>query len=102
MSNALKRQRGFSLPETVLAMALMVLTVAALGGYQRGMAQGIVQMNQTRQLCFSQLSAPPLPARGQVSRMQTSTQRCVSITVTISMPVAKRVQMTRLHCPVSQ
>ncbi|MCV4796293.1 prepilin-type cleavage/methylation domain-containing protein, partial [Escherichia coli] len=25
-----------------------------------------------------------------------------SITVTISRPVAKRVQMTRLHCPVSQ
>ncbi|SQC15223.1 prepilin peptidase dependent protein C [Klebsiella pneumoniae] len=47
MSNALKRQRGFSLPETVLAMALMVLTVTALGGYQRGMAQGIVQLNQT-------------------------------------------------------
>lgn len=44
MSNALKRQRGFSLPETVLAMALMVLTVTALGGYQRGMAQGIVQL----------------------------------------------------------
>ncbi|WP_418274136.1 prepilin-type N-terminal cleavage/methylation domain-containing protein, partial [Klebsiella pneumoniae] len=38
MSNAMNRQRGFSLPETVLAMALMVLTVAALGGYQRGMA----------------------------------------------------------------
>ncbi|WP_131035817.1 prepilin-type N-terminal cleavage/methylation domain-containing protein [Klebsiella variicola] len=110
MSNALKHQRGFSLPETVLAMALMVLTVTALGGYQRGMAQGIVQLNQTRQLWrdawrYSKLSAPPSPpspARGQVSRMQTSTQRCVSITVTISMPVAKRVQMTRLHCPVSQ
>ena len=103
MSNALKRQRGFSLPETVLAMALMVLTVTALGGYQ----QGIVQLNQTRQLWrdawrYSQLSAPPSPARGQVSRMQTSRQRCVSITVTISRPVAKRVQMTRLHCPVSQ
>ncbi|MDN7208881.1 prepilin-type N-terminal cleavage/methylation domain-containing protein, partial [Klebsiella pneumoniae] len=51
---------------------------------------------------YSQLSAPPSPARGQVSRMQTSRQRCVSITVTISRPVAKRVQMTRLHCPVSQ
>jgi prepilin peptidase dependent protein C len=55
---------GFSLPETVLAMALMVLTVTALGGYQRGMAQGIVQLNQTRQLWrdawrYSQLSAPP-------------------------------------------
>ena len=107
MSNAMKRQRGFSLPETVLAMALMVLTVTALGGYQRGMAQGTVQLNQTRQLWrdawrYSQLSAPPSPARGQVSRMQTSAQRCVSITVTISMPVAKRAQMTRLHCPVSQ
>ena len=99
MSNALKRQRGFSLPETVLAMALMVLTVTALGGYQRGMAQGIVQLNQTRQ---QWRSAPLSPARGQVSRMQTSRQRCVSITVTISRPVAKRVQMTRLHCPVSQ
>ena len=91
----------------LLAMALMVLMVTALGGYQRGMAQGIVQLNQTRQLWrdawrYSQLSAPPSPARGQVSRMQTSTQRCVSITVTISRPVAKRVQMTRLHCPVSQ
>ncbi|EPY6978442.1 MULTISPECIES: prepilin-type N-terminal cleavage/methylation domain-containing protein [Klebsiella] len=107
MSNALKRQRGFSLPETVLAMALMVLTVTALGGYQRGMAQGVHQLNQTRQLWrdawrYSQLSAPPSPAHGQVSRMQTSTQRCVSITVTISRPVAKRVQMSRLHCPVSQ
>lgn len=52
---------GFSLPETVLAMALMVLTITALGGYQRGMAQGIVQLNQTRQLWrdawrYSQLS----------------------------------------------
>lgn len=107
MSNAMKRQRGFSLPETVLAMTLMVLTVAALGGYQRGMAQGVHQLNQTRQLWrdawrYSQLSAPPPPAGEQVSRMQTSTQRCVSITVTISMPVAKRAQMTRLHCPVSQ
>ncbi len=106
MSNALKHQRGFSLPETVLAMALMVLTVTALGGYQRGMAQGIVQLNQTRQLWRTRgaiASSPRRPRRhGQVSRMQTSTQRCVSITVTISMPVAKRVQMTRLHCPVSQ
>lgn len=48
MSNAPKRQRGFSLSETVLAMALMVLTVTALGGYQHGMAQGIVQLSRTR------------------------------------------------------
>ncbi len=46
----------------MLAIALMVLTVTALGGYQRGMAQGIVQLNQTRQLWrdawrYSQLRA---------------------------------------------
>ena len=46
MSNALKRQRGFSLPETVLAMALMVLTVTALGGYQRGMAQELSRLTR--------------------------------------------------------
>ena len=91
----------------IIPLALMVLTVTALGGYQRGMAQGVHQLNQTRQLWrdawrYSQLSAPSPPAGGQVSRMQTSRQRCVSITVTISRPVAKRVQMTRLHCPVSQ
>ena len=107
MSNALKRQRGFSLPETVLAMALMVLTVTALGGYQRGMAQGIVQLNQTRQLWrdawrYSQLSAPPSPARGQVSRMQTSRQGCVSISVTLVSPGGREGEMTRLHCPNRQ
>ncbi len=33
MSNALKRQQGFSLPETVLAMVLMVMIVTALSAF---------------------------------------------------------------------
>ena len=107
MSDAVNHEKGFRLPETLLAMTLLVMVVTALGGYQRGLANGFIQLNQYRQLWrdawrYSQLSAPPSPARGQVSRMQTSTQRGVSITVTITMPVDKRVQMTRLHCPVSQ
>lgn len=68
MSNALKRQRGFSLPETVLAMALMVLTVTALGGYQRGMAQGIVQLNQTRQLWRGAIASSPRRRRRHAGR----------------------------------
>lgn len=87
-------------------MALMVLTVTALGGYQRGMAQGIVQLNQTVNCGATRgaIASSPRrrrPARGQVkpyadieAKMQHHEQR--------SGTVAKRVQMTRLHCPVSQ
>ena len=107
MPDALKKQDGFSLPETLLALMLMVMTVTALAGYQRALANGFMQINQYRQLWrdawrFSQLNPPAVPDNRQISRMQTSAQRCVSITVTITMPAARRAQMTRLHCPVSQ
>ncbi|EEU9295295.1 prepilin-type N-terminal cleavage/methylation domain-containing protein, partial [Escherichia coli] len=88
-------------------LVLLIVTVTALAGYQRGLANGFMQLNQYRQLWrdawrFAQLSPPVIPANRQISRMQTSVQRCVSITVTITMPAARRAQMTRLHCPVSQ
>lgn len=35
MPAPLSRQRGFSLPEVILAMVLMVMVVTALSGYQR-------------------------------------------------------------------
>ena len=93
MSDAVNHEKGFSLPETLLAMTLLVMVVTALGGYQRGLANGFIQLNQYRQLWrdawrYGQMNPPETP--------------CVSITVTITMPVDKRVQMTRLHCPVSQ
>ncbi|QGN39524.1 prepilin-type N-terminal cleavage/methylation domain-containing protein [Klebsiella oxytoca] len=107
MSDAVSRQSGFSLPETLLALIILIVTVTALAGYQRGLANGFMQLNQYRQLWrdawrFSQLSPAVIPADRQMSRMQTSQQRCVSITVTITMPADRRAQMTRLHCPVSQ
>ncbi|HHG8773151.1 TPA: prepilin-type N-terminal cleavage/methylation domain-containing protein [Raoultella planticola] len=107
MSDALICRKGFSLPETLLAMVLLVMVVTALGGYQRELANGFIQLNHYRQLWrdawrFTQLHPPGIPESGQVTRLQTSTARCVSITVTIIIPVEKRVQMTRLHCPVSQ
>lgn len=37
MPAPLSRQRGFSLPEVILAMVLMVMVVTALSGYQRAL-----------------------------------------------------------------
>ena len=109
MPDAVARQRGFSLAESLLAMALLIMTIAALGGYHRGLASGAAQLNAYRQqwrdawrLSLLVPSAQPYPYKGQISRLQTSRQSCVSITVTITMPAAKRVQMNRLHCPVNQ
>jgi prepilin peptidase dependent protein C len=42
MSDALRRQKGFSLPETLLALVLLIATVTALAGYQRGLANGFM------------------------------------------------------------
>lgn len=107
MSDAVNHEKGFSLPETLLAMTLLVMVVTALGGYQRGLANGFIQLNQYRQLWrdawrYGQMNPPETPPGGSVTRLQTSAARCVSITVTITMPAAKRVQMNRLHCPANQ
>ena len=107
MLNSATRQCGFSLPETLLAMVLLIMVVTALGGYQRGLAAGFTQLQQYRQLWrdawrHGQINPPSAPTPGRISRVQTSAQRCVSITVTITMPAGKQGQITRLHCPVSQ
>lgn len=107
MPNAINRCRGFSLPEVLLSMLLLVSVITALGGYYRGLANGNLQLNQYRQLwrqAWVQTQRQPLtlPEGWTSHRLQTTTQRCVSINVTISTPMGRQGQMTRLHCPVSQ
>jgi prepilin peptidase dependent protein C len=107
MSDALKHEQGFSLPETLLAM-----TLTGYGGHRAWRlsawaGHGFIQLNQYRQLWrdawrYGQLNPPEIPPAGPLAACRHRRQRCVSITVTITMPVDKRVQMTRLHCPVSQ
>ncbi|MFW0766847.1 prepilin-type N-terminal cleavage/methylation domain-containing protein [Trabulsiella odontotermitis] len=107
MSDTLNRRHGFSLPEVILAMALMITVVSALAGYQRGLATGFTQLAQYRQLwrnAWQQTQWVPgeMPEGWKVNRVQTSAQRCVSISVTITSPVGRQSQMTRLHCPAGQ
>ncbi|HDG1689011.1 TPA: prepilin-type N-terminal cleavage/methylation domain-containing protein [Kluyvera georgiana] len=101
------RTRGFSLPEVLLALFLMVSIVTALGGYYRALATSGMQLNQYRQMwryawAQTQQLALPLPEGWHSQRVQTSSQRCVSINATITTPMGRQGRLTRLHCPVSQ
>lgn len=107
MSYPLSRQRGFSLPEVMLAMALMIMIVTALSGYQRVLMNSFVLRNQYQQLWRhawqqTQLSMFSPPLGWQVNRMQTTQAGCVSINVKLSSPLGRQGQMTRLHCPNRQ
>jgi len=107
MSATLKRQRGFSLTETLLAMLLTVIVVTSLAGYYRTLSLGIIRQQQYRQLWRlgwqqTQLQPPALPAGWVAKRMQTMQQSCVSISVTITAPTGRQGRMARLHCPTGQ
>ncbi|MDX6039870.1 prepilin-type N-terminal cleavage/methylation domain-containing protein [Scandinavium lactucae] len=104
MSVALNREQGFSLPEVLLSVVLMMMVVMALSGLQSHLATGAAQLIQYRQLWReawrqSQLHSGSAAAGWQLNRVQTSRQRCVSITVTITTPSGREGQLSRLHCP---
>lgn len=104
MPVALNRQRGFSLPEVMLAMVLMVMVVTALSGYQRVLLNSFILRHQSLQLWRygwqqTQLRSISPPVNWQVNRMQTTQAGCVSINATLSSPLGRQGQMTRLHCP---
>ena len=50
MSASLRNQQGFSLPEVMLAMVLMVMIVTALSGFQRTLMNSLASRNQYQQL----------------------------------------------------
>lgn len=104
MSVALKHQQGFSLPEVLLSLILMVMVVTALSGYQRTLVTGNSQLAQYLHLWRTawnqtQLHVGDFPDGWRVNRIQTSRQSCVSISVTIITPVGRQGQLSRLHCP---
>lgn len=97
MSASLKNQQGFSLPEVMVAMVLMVMIVTALSGIQRTLMNSLASRNQYQQLWRhgwqqTQLRAISPPANWQVNRMQTSQAGCVSISVTLVSPGAEKAR----------
>lgn len=73
MSASLKNQQGFSLPEVMVAMVLMVMIVTALSGIQRTLMNSLASRNQYQQLWRhgwqqTQLRAISPPARSTECR----------------------------------
>lgn len=107
MSAPVAQQRGFSLPEVLLAMVLLVMVVTALSGYYRELVKGFEAYSHYQQVWRygqeqSALQPGPLPQGWRVNRVQTTTAGCVSISVTITSPAGRQGQLLRLHCPISQ
>lgn len=98
------KQSGFSLPEVLCSLALLAMVMVVLLGYHRVLQQGFQAQWQFRQLWrlaaeMSEPGAPePLP-EWKVTRQQTTEAGCVSIAVTITSPVGRSGQLSRLHCP---
>ena len=107
MYASLKSQAGFSLIEVMVAMVLIVVISTSLMGYYRVLTQGFAAQWQYRQLwriasSQADLLAPPLPPGWQASRMQTSGDGCVSITVTVTSPLGRQGQVMRRHCQINE
>ncbi|EMH4163700.1 prepilin-type N-terminal cleavage/methylation domain-containing protein [Pluralibacter gergoviae] len=103
MSSTLK-MRGFSLPEVLISMMLLVMVITTTSAVQSRVSQGLAQLAQYRQLwrvAWNAAGPQPLtlPAGWQMRRVQTLQQRCVSITVTIVAPSGREARLSRLHCP---
>ncbi len=98
------RMRGFSLPETLLALLLLAIVSSGLANWQRALAHGLRMQSQTlrqwRMLEQQSDIAPVQQAPAQITRRETSQSGCVSISVTLTGEQGERGQLTRLHCPV--
>lgn len=104
MRDTVSRAHGFSLPEVLISMALLVLVITATSALQSRLGGSLQQLAQYRQLWRTAWDAAgplplALPAGGKMQRVQTMRQRCVSITVTIVAPSGREGKMSRLHCP---
>lgn len=98
--------KGFSLPETLLALLLLAVIADGLANWQSALAQGLRAQNQAQRLWrmleqHSDIAPVPQP-EAPITRHKTSQGECVSITVTLTGQQGIRGQLVRLHCPVKQ
>lgn len=104
MPATLSRERGFSLPEVLISVVLLVLVVTTLSALRSNMSKSLYQLTEYRKLWRTAWNAAgqqptTLPEDWQIRRVETTRQRCVSITVSIVAPSGRQGELSRLHCP---
>lgn len=99
------RARGFSLPEVLIALLLMMLVVTALSGYQRALYTGLNGWRESRQIGRygrgQALAVPgPLPEGWRQHREQVTSSggQCFITTITLTSPRGRQGRFRTLHC----
>ncbi|XIH01234.1 prepilin-type cleavage/methylation domain-containing protein [Pantoea sp. SGAir0418] len=96
-----RRQQGFSLAETLVAMLLLAMTISTLLQYHRALALGFSQQWQQRQAW--QVAGQALLGRDTagwhiVHQPQSLPGGCVLDRVTVTGPHQRTASLARLNC----
>lgn len=103
-----RSQRGFSLPEMLIALLLFILVTNTLLDYHRAIAAGFQQQQQYRTIWRlasqqAEINPPTPPAGFQVTRQQVPVaDNCTDIMVKVTSPTGRQGRLSRRHCPVVQ
>ncbi|EIC84256.1 prepilin-type N-terminal cleavage/methylation domain-containing protein [Serratia sp. M24T3] len=105
-----KNQTGLSLPETLIAMLLLSISVLGLLHYYQSLSQGFTRQWQVRQAwseAHEQLESFAITGKGKVidkigwrvdiSLVQMS-PACQQVTATVTTPMRYTSQLSRLIC----
>lgn len=97
-------QRGFSLAETLYALALFAMVMVLLLNYQRGLQQGAEAQWQARLLWRYALEqtepgSPPLPQGWLTEKQQSPCGDCLCVSVMITSPQGRVGQLSKRLCP---
>lgn len=100
-SNASRKQQGFSLAETLVAMLLLAMTISTLLQYHRALALGFSQQWQQRQawrVAGQALLGRDVEGWQIQHQQQTIALGCVLESVTVVGPQQRSASLARLNC----
>lgn len=98
----MRRQQGFNLPETLIALLLFASSLAAVMQYQLALAKGFELQAQQRQAWryASQRFEGYQPPRWHTRlSQQPAPAGCTQFTATVVSPLGREAQLIRLRCP---
>lgn len=102
-----RNQQGFSLVETLAAVVMSALMLAALVALQHVLSQGIQAQREflmVGRFASQQVNvvAPDLPDGWLLSRSRREEGACFTLQVQLVSPGGRQGELSRLHCPLAR